>query len=61
MLILEGTYTLQGDDILGAALEIVGIFDPTGIADGVAAKLSADKRDWGGAIISGLGNISIYR
>ena len=50
-----GTYTLQGDDILGAALDIVGIFDPTGIADGIAAKLSADKGDWGGAIISGLG------
>lgn len=53
-----GNYDLQGGDLLSAALDIVGIFDPTGIADGINAKLSADKENWGDMIISGLGTIS---
>jgi RHS repeat-associated protein len=50
-----GNYTLQGDEILSAALDIVGIIDPTGIADGINAKLAADKGDWLSAGISTLG------
>jgi RHS repeat-associated protein len=52
-----GNYTLQGDEILSAALDIVGIFDPTGIADATAAGLAADKGNWGDMLISGLGVI----
>jgi RHS repeat-associated protein len=50
-----GNYSLSGDDILQAGLDIVGIFDPTGIADGINASISAKKGDWGNAIISALG------
>jgi RHS repeat-associated protein len=52
-----GNYTVQGDDILGASLDIVGIFDPTPISDGLSAGLSAKKGDWLGAGISMLGMI----
>jgi RHS repeat-associated protein len=47
-----GNYTLEGDELLGAALDIVGFFDPSGIADGINAKLSFSKGDWLGAGIS---------
>lgn len=52
-----GNYAIGGDEVLGAALDVVGIFDPTGIADGANAALSASKGNWGDAIISGLGVI----
>jgi RHS repeat-associated protein len=52
-----GNYTIQGDEILGAALDIVGIFDPTPISDGLSAGLSAKKGDWFSAGISVLGMI----
>ncbi|MGN0231489.1 MAG: RHS repeat domain-containing protein, partial [Muribaculaceae bacterium] len=32
-----GKYVLQGDEVLSAALDIVGFIDPTGIADGLNA------------------------
>ena len=35
--------TLQGDEILLAALDIVGIVDPTGIADALSASLYAQQ------------------
>ena len=54
-----GNYTLQGDDILQAGLDLVGIFDPTGIADGVNAGISAKKSDWLNAGISALGVIPL--
>jgi len=54
-----GNYTLQGDDILQASLDIVGVFDPTGIADGVNAGISAKKGDWLNAGISALGVIPL--
>jgi hypothetical protein len=50
-----GNYTLQGDQLLGAALDIVGIFDPTGIADAAGAKLAFDQGDYLSAGISALG------
>lgn len=34
-----GNYTLQGDDVLVAGLDIAGIFDPSGVADGLAAGI----------------------
>ncbi|QKJ30363.1 RHS repeat-associated core domain-containing protein [Mucilaginibacter mali] len=55
-----GKYTLNGDAILGAALDIVGIFDPTPISDGIAAGRSWSKGDYGDAIISGLGAVLPY-
>ncbi|WP_246834017.1 RHS repeat-associated core domain-containing protein [Pedobacter sp. G11] len=54
-----GNYTLQGDDILQAGLDVVGIFDPTGIADGVNAGISAKKGDWLNVGISALGVIPL--
>jgi hypothetical protein len=47
-----GNYVLQGEDLLSATLDIVGILDPSGIADGVNASLQAKNRDWLGAAIS---------
>ena len=41
-----GQYDLDGEDVLGAALDIVGIFDPTGIADGAKLKTAKDKMEW---------------
>jgi hypothetical protein len=49
-----GNYTLEGEDVLSAGLDIVGVFDPTGIADGLNAYLQAGNKQWGGAIISGI-------
>lgn len=50
-----GNYTLQGEDVLSAGLDIVGILDPTGVADGLNAGLQAKNGDWLGAGISALG------
>ena len=52
-----GNYTLQGDEILSAALDLAGIVDPTGIADGANAVLQAKNGDWLDAGISLLGVI----
>lgn len=52
-----GKHTVGGKEVLGAALDIVGIFDPSGIADGINASLSASSGNWGDAIISGIGII----
>ena len=54
---LGGNYTLEGYDILVAALDIIGIADPSGVADGLSATLQASEGDWGGAILSGIGLI----
>jgi RHS repeat-associated protein len=54
---LGGNYSLQGDDILSAGLDIVGVVDPTGIADGLNAGLQAKNGDWLGAAISTAGII----
>ena len=52
-----GNYTLQGEDVLSAGLDIVGIFDPTGVADGINAGLQAKNGDWLSAGISAVGLI----
>ena len=54
---LGGNYILQGDDVLIAALDIVGIVDPTGVADIAAASLEAKNGNWGSALLSGMGVI----
>ena len=50
-------HVLQGEDVLSAGLDIVGVFDPTGVADGLGATLAAKNGDWMSAGISGLGII----
>ncbi len=50
-----GSYTLQGEAVLSAGLDIVGIVDPSGVADGLNAALQAKNGEWEGAIISGIG------
>ena len=52
-----GNYTFEGDEILSAALDIIGIADPVGIADGVNAFIQAKNGDWIGSAISILGVI----
>ena len=52
-----GNYVLRGEDVLSAALDIVGIVDPTGVADGLNATLQAKNNDWLGAAISATGLI----
>ena len=47
-----GNYVLRGEDVLSAVLDIVGIIDPTGVADGLNATLQAKNNDWLGAAIS---------
>ncbi|WP_205635700.1 RHS repeat-associated core domain-containing protein, partial [Algoriphagus ratkowskyi] len=54
---LGGNYSLQGDDILSAGLDLVGVLDPTGVADGLNAGLQAKNGDWLGAAISTAGII----
>ena len=51
-------HVLQGEDVLSAGLDIVGVIDPTGISDAAGAKLAWDKGDYFGAAISGLSVLS---
>ena len=57
----EGNYRLNGEDVLSAALDIVGVVDPTGAADGINAILQAQKGDWGDALISSAGLLRVSR
>ena len=50
-----GNYVLQGEELLSATLDIVGIIDPSGVADGLNATLQAKNGDWLGASISAIG------
>jgi RHS repeat-associated protein len=50
-----GNYTLSGNDVLQAAVDIGGVFDPTGALDVFGAKMSYDKGDYWGAAASGFG------
>ena len=52
-----GNYTLQGNDILIAALDIVGVIEPTPFADLTAATLEANQGNWFSAASSALGVI----
>lgn len=54
---LGGNYSFQGDDILVAGLDIVGIVDPSGVADGLAASIEAKNGNYGSAFLSGMGII----
>jgi len=54
---IGGNYSISGAEILGAALDIVGIFDPTGIADELNANSQASEGNWGDALISSAGII----
>jgi len=47
-----GNYNLEGEDVLSAGLDIVGVIDPTGVADGLNATLQAKNGDWLSAGIS---------
>jgi hypothetical protein len=52
-----GNYSLSGNDVLSAGLDIVGVFDPTGVADVLGATMAANDGDWGSALISSVGVI----
>ena len=49
-----GKYTVGGDDVVEAALDIGGVVDQSGIIDGIAAGYYGKKGDWTNAIISGV-------
>ena len=50
-----GNYTLSGNDVLQAAVDIGGVFDPTPTLDILGASMSAKSGDYWGAAASGLG------
>ena len=52
-----GNYTLQGDEVVSATLDLAGIFDPSGICDGTNAALQIKNGEWGGAALSVAGLI----
>ncbi len=52
-----GNHTIEGDEAVGAALDIAGIFDPTGIADIANAGLQFRNREYLDAFISVAGVI----
>jgi RHS repeat-associated protein len=47
-----GNFTLEGEAVLSAGLDIVGIVDPTGVADALNAGLQWKNGEWTGAAIS---------
>lgn len=56
---LGGNYSLEGNDVLVAALDIVGIVAPTGVADMAAAALEAQQGNWGSAVLSAIGVVPL--
>jgi len=50
-----GNYTLSGNDVLKAAVDIGGVFDPTPTLDIIGASMSANSGDYWGAGASLLG------
>jgi RHS repeat-associated protein len=50
-----GNYKLSGQDVVQAAIDIGGVFDPTGALDILGAGMSWRSGDYLGAIESGLG------
>jgi RHS repeat-associated protein len=54
-----GNHSISGESVLQAGLDLAGIADPTGIADGINAGLSLKNGDWLGAGISALGIIPL--
>ena len=53
----HGNHSLNGEEILSAALDLVGIVDPSGIADGLNASLQLKNGDYWGCAISACGFI----
>ncbi len=51
---LGGNYTLEGGDIIDAALDIGGLVDPTGAVDATATIYHAGEGNIGSTIVSGL-------
>ncbi len=51
----RGNFTFNGDELVSAALDIVGIVDPSGTADAANACLQFKNKDYLGATISGIG------
>lgn len=54
---IKGNIRIDGDGVLLAALDIVGILDPTGVADMLAASMYASQKDIINAAVSGMGLI----
>lgn len=54
-----GNYTLAGDDIVVAGLDIVGIFDPTGVADIAAATIEFKNGNFWSGLASSAGVIPL--
>ena len=54
-----GNHSLNGEDVLLAGLDIVGIFDPSGLSDGLAALIYGEQGDLGNALISTVGLIPV--
>ncbi len=52
-----GQYVLQGEELLSAALDIAGVFDPSGACDALNASLYAKKGKWWDAGVSMAGVI----
>ena len=53
----KGNYSFEGNELLGAALDIAGVFDPTGVADAANASLQLSEGKYGEAFVSALGLI----
>lgn len=47
-----GNFTLQGDEVVSAALNLAGIVDPTGVCDGANAVLQIKNNEWSGVALS---------
>ena len=53
----NGNYSFEGNELLEAALDIAGVFDPTGVADAANASLQLSEGKYGDAFVSALGLI----
>jgi len=50
-----GNHVIEGEEVVEAALDIVGTVDPSPVTDGIAAVYYAGKGEVGNALISGAG------
>jgi hypothetical protein len=57
-LLPEGT--LSWADAVGLAADVVGIFDPTPISDGVSGLISLGQGDWKGALLSAVAMVPYF-
>ena len=49
-----GQYSFEGRDVLSAGLDLVGVVDPTGVADAVNAGIQAQSGEFFGALLSAI-------